>query len=252
MPATQDKRTKRTPEHSIRRNASDKARLRNETNPALAPARNSTSPAPHKPETSRRTGANYQTNPRIFRPISGALPVIATTGNILATLRNETNPALAPARNSTSPLPHQPEMASRTGTNYQTNPRVDPSKLGSWQGVYGEDGYNVIAGTAAPNTDQLNFPVLVGGTYPYLATAANGGRVNDPNGYDVIFASDAACKVKLNHEVELYNPTTGQIAAWVQVPFLRQLRQRQHQLARGGCRSAGSSPPCLFRREGCP
>ena len=35
-----------------------------------------------------------------------------------------------------------------------------------------------------PNTDQSNFPLLISGTYPYLATVANGGRVRNSNGYD--------------------------------------------------------------------
>ena len=36
------------------------------------------------------------------------------------------------------------------------------------------------------NTDQSSFPVLVTGTYSYLATVANGGKVQNTSGYDVI------------------------------------------------------------------
>ena len=69
-----------------------------------------------------------------------------------------------------------------------------------------------------PNTDQSNFPLLIGGTYAYLATTANGGGVQNPNGYDVIFTSDSACSTKLNHEVETYNSATGAVNYWVRVP----------------------------------
>lgn len=72
--------------------------------------------------------------------------------------------------------------------------------------------------TKVPNTDQANFPVLVNGTYPYLATVANGGNVQNAYGYDVIFTSDSGCATKLNHEVETYYSATGTVNYWVKVP----------------------------------
>ncbi|MBV8895894.1 MAG: DUF2341 domain-containing protein [Acidobacteriaceae bacterium] len=71
-----------------------------------------------------------------------------------------------------------------------------------------------------PNTDQSNFTVLMSGTYPSLATAANGGHVQNANGYDIIFASDATAQNPLKWEFESYNPVSGAISAWVQVPTL--------------------------------
>jgi hypothetical protein len=69
-----------------------------------------------------------------------------------------------------------------------------------------------------PNTDQSNFPLLFSGTYPYLATAANGGGVQNVNGYDIRFTSDAAGTVPLNYERESYNGSTGKVVYWIQVP----------------------------------
>src|SRR5713101_4718060 len=43
--------------------------------------------------------------------------------------------------------------------------------------------------TKVPNTDQTNFPVSVSGTYSDVATVANGGKVTNTNGYDILFAS---------------------------------------------------------------
>ena len=69
-----------------------------------------------------------------------------------------------------------------------------------------------------PNTDQTNFPFLFNTTDPLLATTANGGHVSNSNGYDIIFTSDAAGQNPLNYEMEEYNPQTGQVIAWVQIP----------------------------------
>ncbi len=63
------------------------------------------------------------------------------------------------------------------------------------------------------------FPVLFSVTDPNLATAANGGGTGKADGTDILFtASDGV--TKLNHEIESYNPATGQTVAWVQVPSL--------------------------------
>jgi hypothetical protein len=75
-----------------------------------------------------------------------------------------------------------------------------------------------IAHGQVPNTDQTNFPVLIEGVYPYLATTAYGGQVQNANGYDIIFTSDSAGANLLNWELESYNPATGAVAIWVQIP----------------------------------
>ncbi len=73
--------------------------------------------------------------------------------------------------------------------------------------------------TKVPNTDQINFPVLISGTFPYLATVANGGNIQNANGYDIVFTSDADGTTKLDYEVESYNPVTG--ALWLGCISLR-------------------------------
>ncbi len=74
--------------------------------------------------------------------------------------------------------------------------------------------------TKVPNTDQTNFPFLFSTTDPLLATTANGGHVANSNGYDIIFTSDPAGQNPLPYEMEQYNPATGQVVAWVQIPDL--------------------------------
>jgi RHS repeat-associated protein len=77
-----------------------------------------------------------------------------------------------------------------------------------------------ISHTMVPNTDQTNFPVLVSGTYPYLATTAHGGGVTNSSGYDIIFTSDSAGLDVLPFERESYSPTTGAVVYWVEIPTL--------------------------------
>jgi RHS repeat-associated protein len=78
----------------------------------------------------------------------------------------------------------------------------------------------VIRHAQVPGADEVNFPVLISGTYPYLATSANGGRLQNANGYDVIFTSDAAGQNPLNYEIDSYNPLNGTVAYWVQLPYV--------------------------------
>jgi hypothetical protein len=64
-----------------------------------------------------------------------------------------------------------------------------------------------------------NLPVVFSLTDPNLMAVNNGGFVGRADGSDILFtASDGA--TQLNHEIETYNPATGQLIAWVQVSFL--------------------------------
>jgi hypothetical protein len=73
---------------------------------------------------------------------------------------------------------------------------------------------------AVSNTDQRDFPVLISGTYTDLANVANGGKVQNLQGYDIVFTSDAAGQILLDHEIDTYNSATGAINLWVRVPVL--------------------------------
>ncbi len=87
----------------------------------------------------------------------------------------------------------------------------------------GSNGYTysraiTIDHTKVPNTDQTNFPVLISGAYPYLATVANGGSVTSTSGFDILFTSDAAGTSPLSYQRETYNPSTGAVNFWVKLP----------------------------------
>ncbi|MFA5126609.1 MAG: DUF2341 domain-containing protein [Patescibacteria group bacterium] len=71
--------------------------------------------------------------------------------------------------------------------------------------------------SSGPHTD---FPVVISETQEYLKSVANGGKVYNENGYDIIFASDSDGNTVLDHEIETYNPTNGELVAWVKIPSL--------------------------------
>lgn len=63
-----------------------------------------------------------------------------------------------------------------------------------------------------------NFPVLLSITDPDLRTVGSGGHVENSGGYDIVFSS--GCTTTLPHQIERYNPSTGGLVVWVQVPAL--------------------------------
>ena len=85
---------------------------------------------------------------------------------------------------------------------------------------YGYQRSIVIDHTQVQNSDQVNFPFLFNTTDPAFATIANGGHVTSLNGYDIIFSTDPNGLIKLDYELEEYNPVTGQVIAWIRIPTL--------------------------------
>lgn len=67
-------------------------------------------------------------------------------------------------------------------------------------------------------SDLTDFPVVVTGTFSYLKTVANGGKVKNASGYDIVFYSDAALTTKLKFERVYWSATTGEVEFWVKIP----------------------------------
>lgn len=68
------------------------------------------------------------------------------------------------------------------------------------------------------SSDLTSFPMLVKGTYAYLATVANGGDVTDADGFDIIFETSTG--TTLDHEIESYTASDGSVVFWVRIPTL--------------------------------
>ena len=66
--------------------------------------------------------------------------------------------------------------------------------------------------------DLDNFPVLISLSGDWLNTMPS-GHVGQIDGGDIVF-TDAGNTTKLDHEIENYNGETGNLVAWVKIPFL--------------------------------
>ena len=64
-----------------------------------------------------------------------------------------------------------------------------------------------------------NFPVLFSVIDANLKTVANGGNVGKSDGTDILFTAGDGV-TKLSHEIERYDPATGELVAWVNIPAL--------------------------------
>lgn len=75
---------------------------------------------------------------------------------------------------------------------------------------------------ASGSSDLNDFPALISITASpdrdRLRTVSNGGHVENSNGYDIIFTDLNGNK--LDHQLEAYDPSTGQYVAWVRIPVL--------------------------------
>jgi hypothetical protein len=69
------------------------------------------------------------------------------------------------------------------------------------------------------STAHTNFPVLIELTENDLRTTSNGGGVRNPSGFDIIFTA-ADGSTLLDHELQNYTGSTGNVLAWVRVPSL--------------------------------
>lgn len=73
----------------------------------------------------------------------------------------------------------------------------------------------VVTGT----NNLSDFPFLFKVTDPDLRSVSNGGNVSSVNGYDIIF-TDVTCASTLKHDLEKYNPVTGELTCWIKIPSL--------------------------------
>lgn len=84
-----------------------------------------------------------------------------------------------------------------------------------------------------------DFPVMIrfqGSTASTdLETTANGGRVENTLGYDIIFTSDEAGTTVLDHQIEFYDGAAGEYVAWVNIPSLSNSTDTDIYMYYGNC-----------------
>ncbi len=102
------------------------------------------------------------------------------------------------------------------------------------------DATEVAGGSAL-----TNFPVMIrfmgAGADLDLRSVANGGHVENSTGYDIIFTSDHAGTVTLDHQIEFYDAATGEYVAWVRIPSLSNSTDTQFFMYYGNC-SVSANP----------
>ena len=117
--------------------------------------------------------------------------------------------------------------ADATG-DAQTVANVDDT-VDFTSGLFGYRKSITIDRTKIPGTcgtTLSDFPILFSVTDPDLRTTGNGGNVVDAEGDDIIFRGldEGTCggvgtsPCALDHEIEQYDETTGELVAWVRVP----------------------------------
>ena len=85
-------------------------------------------------------------------------------------------------------------------------------------GAYSYSRSLTIDHTKCGASDSANFTVLVYVSDPTLKTAVNGGHVQNGNGYDITFYSDAQHSSPLFWEMDTYDGVNGKVWAWVKLP----------------------------------
>lgn len=66
-------------------------------------------------------------------------------------------------------------------------------------------------------SDLSNYPALLSFTATQLRHTSSAGFVENINGYDIVFTA-ADGSTLLSHQIEEYDPTTGEITFWVRFP----------------------------------
>ncbi|HEY3826955.1 MAG TPA: choice-of-anchor D domain-containing protein, partial [Bryobacteraceae bacterium] len=156
-------------------------------------------------------------------PVSPATLVVNATCTINATFTPTATGARAASVSITDNGTGSPQSAALSGTG-------TPGVITPWPNGYTYQATFTVASGKAPGA-QTNFPALISGTYPDFRSGVNGGRIVNSCTQtvgnraitvpcDLIFTADAAGSTLLSWEIESYNPTTGALVAWLNVPSL--------------------------------
>ncbi|HEY47536.1 MAG TPA: DUF2341 domain-containing protein, partial [Anaerolineae bacterium] len=108
------------------------------------------------------------------------------------------------------------------GQTFDGNDLIDMASSGWLDSNWPYRKRILIQGSEVSGTsDFSNFPVLIDfdpDSDNDLKFTGNGGHVGKDDGTDIFFTNDEG--TKLDHEIETYDPTTGELIAWVEVSEL--------------------------------
>jgi len=103
--------------------------------------------------------------------------------------------------------------------------RGGPSSASSWYDSGWAYRKKITINPAKVSDGHSNFPMLFSRTDVDLKATASGGHVASTTGGDILFTDEN--NNKLDHEIELYVSTTGELIAWVEVPFVSSTSTRE-------------------------
>jgi hypothetical protein len=98
-------------------------------------------------------------------------------------------------------------------------PNVPPPQIVISEGTKYAGGFTYRRSITIPQTQalfyQTNHVFIFTGTYTYLKSTANGGKVESPEGFDIVFAANSDGSGRYPHEIRSYDATTGRVEIFV-------------------------------------
>jgi len=88
----------------------------------------------------------------------------------------------------------------------------------TYNGYENERNITIDHTKVAGGTDLYNFPVLISLAGQNFLKSSPAGQIFNANGYDIIFTDNNYNK--LDHQLEYYSGTNGDLVAWVRIPTL--------------------------------
>ena len=115
---------------------------------------------------------------------------------------------------------NQNDPSSFVSLGTQEETRITTSISGSWSHPAWpyRSSITIDNSQVSGSSNLTDFPVLINTTNTDWRTTANGGYVAQSDGGDILFTDSSGNK--LNHEIESYTASTGELVAWVEVATL--------------------------------
>ena len=79
---------------------------------------------------------------------------------------------------------------------------------------------SIVVDHSKISADQVDFPLLISGTFSDLRYKGYGGHVSFTDGRDIAVYADASLTQLLDFELDKYVASSGQLVLWVRLPSL--------------------------------
>jgi len=114
---------------------------------------------------------------------------------------------------------HYDKVDEATSDDWSTYVSTNSSSATNWYNTDWKYRNKITINSANVTGDLVNFPVLINTADATWRYTTSGGNVGQSDGGDILFTTSSGTS-KLDHEIEKYTPTTGELIAWIEVPDL--------------------------------